>query len=167
MHNTVYQLVGNMVDSVVQHSLKHDSASWCNCEQVNGSFVPSERQQMRGLTWRSEVICTDLKLTSSFHTGCACPMATLVRFIWFSHCNPNSTFDSEPRHYHCVFIFGSVTSVMCTVEMLAEVGKTHQVCKIKHSLGAVLALHSAASTAGKNIMQCNKQSQVVSTSSID
>jgi len=38
------------------------------------------------LTWRSEVICTDLKVTSSFQTGCACPMATLVRFIWLSHC---------------------------------------------------------------------------------
>lgn len=32
------------------------------------------------------MICTDLKVSSSFQTGWACPMATLVRFTWFSHC---------------------------------------------------------------------------------
>ena len=46
----------------------------------------------RRLTWRSEVICTDLKVTSSFQTGCACPMVTLVRFTWFSHCMITHSF---------------------------------------------------------------------------
>ena len=47
------------------------------------------------LTCRSEVICTDLKVTSSFHTGCACPIATLVRFTWFSHFT----------NTHCIYFF--------------------------------------------------------------
>ena len=93
------------------------------------------------LTWRSEVICTDLKVTSSFQTGCACPMATLVRFIWLSHCKKRKEKES--------LCFSAITTgaSYCTITHTAELLLFCSLWSLLFAHVSLLLLHCIAGSA--------------------